>query len=142
MVNFVKGSDNIPTKEEVTQEMDVTEDKMVQNLKNKITANTEASNTTKQLRKNIYESEVFTNRSNQVKIVKPKSFENAKLIGEAIQDGKVIILDLSKLDTALATRILDFISGICFACSIEPEKVEAKIFMIDPNHKIKKMKDA
>lgn len=141
MVNFVKGDNLNQNQEEVVQETktEVNEEKMVQNLKNKLNfTSTSEPTATKTQASNIYESDVFTNRSNQVKIVKPKTFDNAEIIGEAIKDGKVIILDLNKLETPLATRILDFITGVCFAYNIEPEKVDAKIFMIDPQHKRKR----
>lgn len=139
VVDFVKG-DKIASNEEVEQELkqenNASEEKMVQNLKSKL----QFQNTEMNTKSNgtIYENDVFINRSNQVKIVKPKSYDNAEVIGEAIKDGKVIILDLNKLETQLATRILDFVTGICFAYNIEPEKVEAKIFMIDPQHKRKR----
>jgi cell division inhibitor SepF len=141
MVNFVKGESvqQQNEQEEVAQDVKIeTEEKMVQNLKNKLNMNNaaETMNTTK-AKGSLYESDVFTNKSQQVKIVKPKTFENAEVIGEAIRDGKVIILDLNKLDAPLATRILDFISGVCFAYNIMPEKVDSKIFMIDPDHKRK-----
>lgn len=149
MTNFIKGADlNNPAESE---EMEIkrepkrevrreeTEEEMLQNFSKKIAQTSDNfKNTIRSGDSTIYENDVFTNRSNQVKIVKPKSYENAEVIGEAIKDGKVIILDLNKLETQLATRILDFVTGICFAYNIEPEKVEAKIFMIDPDHKRKR----
>jgi len=142
MVNFVKGESvqQQNEQEEVVQDVKIeTEEKMVQNLKSKLNMNqsAETTTTTSKAKGSLYESDVFTNKSQQVKIVKPKTFENAEVIGEAIRDDKVIILDLNKLDAPLATRILDFISGVCFAYNIMPEKVDSKIFMIDPNHKRK-----
>jgi len=141
MVNFVKGDNLNQNQEEVVQETktEMSEEKMVENFKSKLNFNSKVENPgMKTQAATIYESDVFTNRSNQVKIVKPKTFDNAEVIGEAIKDGKVIILDLNKLETPLATRILDFITGVCFAYNIEPERVDTKIFMIDPQHKRKR----
>jgi len=141
MVNFVKGEgvQQQNEQEEVVQDVRIeAEEKMVQNLKTKLNMNqTNEAPASNKAKGNLYESDVFTNKSQQVKIVKPKTFENAEVIGEAIRDEKVIILDLNKLDAPLATRILDFISGVCFAYNIMPEKVDSKIFMIDPNHRRK-----
>lgn len=87
------------------------------------------------------DSDVFTNSSTRVKISKPKSYENVKVIAEAIKDKKVVILDLEKLDNALAKRILDFVYGVCYMDDIAIEKVnEQKIFLIDPSHKINRQK--
>lgn len=82
-----------------------------------------------------YDSEIFVNKSVNVKICKPKSYESVESIGEAIKDQKVVILHMDKLDPNVATRILEFVYGMCFYAGIEPENVDSKIIMIDPKHK-------
>lgn len=82
-----------------------------------------------------YDSDIFVNKSVNVKICKPKSYESVESIGQAIKDKKVVILHMDKLDPNVATRILEFVYGMCFYAGIEPENVDSKIIMIDPQHK-------
>jgi FtsZ-interacting cell division protein YlmF len=82
-----------------------------------------------------YDPDIFVNKSEQVKICKPKSYESVESIGQAIKDQKVVILHMDKLDPNVATRILEFVYGMCFYAGIEPENVDSKIIMIDPKHK-------
>lgn len=82
-----------------------------------------------------YDPDIFVNKSQQVKICKPKSYESVESIGQAIKEKKVVILHMDKLDPNVATRILEFVYGMCFYAGIEPENVDSKIIMIDPQHK-------
>jgi FtsZ-interacting cell division protein YlmF len=79
--------------------------------------------------------QIFINKSQQVRICKPKVYAHAETIGQAIKDNKIVILHMDDLDTNTATRILEFVYGICYAYEIEPENIDSKIFMIDPGHK-------
>lgn len=86
---------------------------------------------------NTYSNEVFTNNSARVRICKPKTYEHVEVIGQEIKSGKVVILDMNRLDENLAMKILQFVYGICFAYDISPENVDSKIIAIDPQHKRK-----
>lgn len=45
----------------------------------------------------------------------PRSYNDAKEIGEPFRDGDAVIMDLSDLDAADAKRLVDFAAGLCFA---------------------------
>lgn len=45
----------------------------------------------------------------------PRTYNDAKEIGEPFRDGDAVVMDLTDLDTADAKRIVDFAAGLCFA---------------------------
>ncbi|WP_066526315.1 cell division protein SepF [Corynebacterium bouchesdurhonense] len=45
----------------------------------------------------------------------PRSYNDAKEIGEPFRDGDAVIMDLTDLDPADAKRVVDFAAGLCFA---------------------------
>lgn len=45
----------------------------------------------------------------------PRTYNDAKEIGEPFRDGDAVVMDLTDLNTADAKRIVDFAAGLCFA---------------------------
>lgn len=45
----------------------------------------------------------------------PRSYNDAKEVGEPFRDGDAVIMDLTDLDPADAKRVVDFAAGLCFA---------------------------
>lgn len=45
----------------------------------------------------------------------PRSYNDAKEIGEPFRDGDAVIMDLTDLEAADAKRVVDFAAGLCFA---------------------------
>lgn len=45
----------------------------------------------------------------------PRTYNDAKEIGEPFRNGDAVVMDLTDLDTADAKRIVDFAAGLCFA---------------------------
>lgn len=45
----------------------------------------------------------------------PRSYNDAKEIGEPFRDGDAVVMDLSDLDASDAKRVVDFAAGLCFA---------------------------
>lgn len=47
--------------------------------------------------------------------VSPRTYNDAREVGEPFRDGDAVIMDLTGLDTAAAKRLVDFAAGLCFA---------------------------
>lgn len=45
----------------------------------------------------------------------PRTYNDAKEIGEPFRDGDAVVMDLTDLEAADAKRIVDFAAGLCFA---------------------------
>ena len=62
----------------------------------------------------------------------PTSFAEARTIGEHYRDGTPVIMNLTELDDADATRLVDFAAGLAFAMRGSMDKVTNKVFLISP----------
>jgi cell division inhibitor SepF len=68
----------------------------------------------------------------RVLIYKPVSYEDTQSIIDNLKDRKPIIVNLDELDTNVAQRILDFISGAVYALSGNIRKAARNIFVVAP----------
>lgn len=70
----------------------------------------------------------------------PRTYNDAKEIGEPFRDGDAVVMDLTDLDTADAKRIVDFAAGLCFALRgnmhnlSRGEETTKRLFAIVPEH--------
>jgi cell division inhibitor SepF len=62
----------------------------------------------------------------------PKSFAEARTIGEHYRDGTPVIMNLTELEDADARRLVDFAAGLAFAMRGSMDKVTNKVFLISP----------
>ena len=62
----------------------------------------------------------------------PVSYEDTKNIIDNLKSRKPIIVNMESIDVEVAQRILDFISGACYALGGVVYKVSSKIFAVGP----------
>lgn len=65
-------------------------------------------------------------------IYKPVSYDDSQVIIDNLKDKKSLIVNLDELDTDVAQRILDFISGAVYALSGNIKKAARNIFVVAP----------
>ena len=68
----------------------------------------------------------------RVLIYKPLSYEDTQNIIDNLKEKKSIVVNLDDLDTDVAQRILDFISGAVYALNGSIRKAARNIFVIAP----------
>lgn len=68
----------------------------------------------------------------EVSIQKPTSFEDSSEICDVLLTGKAAIVNLEGIDVEVAQRIIDFVSGACYAMSGNIQKVSSYIFIVTP----------
>lgn len=66
-------------------------------------------------------------------IYKPSSYEETQNIIDNLKNNRPIIVNLDELDTDVAQRILDFISGAVYALSGNIRKAARNIFVVAPH---------
>lgn len=62
----------------------------------------------------------------------PRTYNEARTVGENFRDGVPVIMNLSEMDDADAKRLVDFAAGLVFATRGSIERVTAKVFLLSP----------
>ena len=62
----------------------------------------------------------------------PRSYNDARRIGEEFRSGNPVIMNLTELDDVDAKRIVDFAAGLVFGLRGSIERVTNKVFMLSP----------
>ena len=70
----------------------------------------------------------------RITTVHPRSYNDARKIGEAFRDGTPVIINLSDMDDADAKRLVDFSAGLIFGLHGAIERVTSKVFLLSPAH--------
>ena len=70
----------------------------------------------------------------RITTIHPRSYNDARLIGESFRDGTPVIINLSDMSDDDAKRLVDFSSGLIFGLHGGIERVTAKVFLLSPEH--------
>ncbi len=62
----------------------------------------------------------------------PRTYNEARTVGENFREGIPVIMNLSEMDDADAKRLVDFAAGLVFATRGTIERVTAKVFLLSP----------
>lgn len=73
-----------------------------------------------------------TNGPVPVTIVRPVDFEDAERVGERYRAGQPVLLDLGEVETPIARRLLDFVSGTIFALRGRISPAGTRSFLLLP----------
>ena len=68
----------------------------------------------------------------RITTVHPKSYNEARVIGERFRDGMPVIMNLTEMEHADAKRLVDFAIGLTFGLHGSIERVTAKVFLLSP----------
>jgi cell division inhibitor SepF len=71
---------------------------------------------------------------NRITTIHPRTYNEAKNIGESFRDGTPVIMNLSDMDDADAKRLVDFAAGLVFGLHGQIERVTSKVFLLSPAH--------
>lgn len=97
--------------------------------------NTRATSQVKNSR-NSRSSKVVPMRSSndmEVCVMKPTHYEETKDIINTLLDGKSVVLNLEGMKLDLAQRIVDSVSGGCYAIQGNLQKISGYIYLVTPN---------
>ncbi|MFS3130267.1 cell division protein SepF [Nocardioides sp. Bht2] len=64
----------------------------------------------------------------------PRTYNEARTVGENYRDGVPVIMNLSEMEDADAKRLVDFAAGLIFATRGSIERVTAKVFLLSPQN--------
>lgn len=69
---------------------------------------------------------------NRITTIHPRTYNEAKNIGEWFRDQVPVIMNLSDMDDADAKRLVDFSAGLIFGLHGAIERVTNKVFLLSP----------
>lgn len=64
----------------------------------------------------------------------PRTYNEAKAIGEEFRIGVPVIMNLTEMDDTDAKRLVDFSAGLVFGCHGTIERVTHKVFLLSPDN--------
>lgn len=70
----------------------------------------------------------------QVVIMQPSDIESAQQAADHIRAGKTVICNIEKVDTKVAQRVIDFITGAAYALDGKVMPVSSVIFVVAPRN--------
>ncbi|HET8795898.1 MAG TPA: cell division protein SepF [Arthrobacter sp.] len=70
----------------------------------------------------------------QITTIHPRSYNDAKLIGESFRDGIPVIMNVTDMGEADAKRLVDFSAGLVFGLHGSIERVTNKVFLLSPSN--------
>ncbi len=62
----------------------------------------------------------------------PRTYNEARTVGENFRDGVPVIMNLSEMDDNDAKRLVDFAAGLVFATRGSIERITNKVFLLSP----------
>lgn len=68
----------------------------------------------------------------RITTVHPRSYNDARTIGQAFRSGVPVIINLTDMDDADAKRLVDFSAGLIFGLHGAIERVTNKVFLLSP----------
>jgi cell division inhibitor SepF len=72
--------------------------------------------------------------SYRITTLHPRTYNEARTIGEAFRQNTPVIMNLSEMDDADAKRLVDFAAGLTFGLHGRIERVTAKVFLLSPHN--------
>ena len=73
-------------------------------------------------------------RGYEVRIMEPRSFDDAAQIVQHLKDRQTIVLNLHLLDKEQSQRTIDFVCGAAHALNGKPQKVGDLVFVFTPSN--------
>ncbi|WP_294156642.1 cell division protein SepF [uncultured Clostridium sp.] len=77
---------------------------------------------------------IHTSTSVKVTITKPVDYEEATEICEALKNRRIVLVNTTVLELKIAQRLLDFISGSCYALGGELQQIEKGVYLLSPSN--------
>ncbi len=70
---------------------------------------------------------------NRITTIHPRTYNEARNIGEAFREGTPVIMNLTDLDDSDAKRLVDFAAGLVFGLQGTIERVTNRVFLLSPS---------
>ncbi|MEO9138636.1 MAG: cell division protein SepF [Jatrophihabitans sp.] len=76
----------------------------------------------------------FSQPTYQITALHPRTYNEARTIGEHFRKSTPVIMNLTEMDDSDAKRLVDFAAGLTFGLHGRIERVTAKVFLLSPHN--------
>ena len=73
-------------------------------------------------------------KKQEIVVLEPLSLDEARQVADQLKSRKSIIVNVKKADKEMARRIVDFLSGICYALDGHVQLIAETIFVFAPSN--------
>lgn len=77
---------------------------------------------------------IHTSTSAKVTITKPTVYDEAQDICDAVKTRRIVLINTTALEIRTAQRLLDFVSGCCYALGGELQEIEKGVYILSPSN--------
>lgn len=70
----------------------------------------------------------------KVVVIKPTSYDEAREISDALKSRKIVLVNATGLETKLAQRLIDFISGSAYVLGATLQEIEHRVYLLSPSN--------
>lgn len=77
---------------------------------------------------------IHTATSAKVSIIRPLDFAEATEVCDDLKNRKIVVINTTSLDIKVAQRLLDFVSGACYALGGEFQEIEKGVYILSPSN--------
>lgn len=88
----------------------------------------------KNLKNNNKVVNIHTSASAKVTITKPTVYDEAQDICDAVKNRRIVLINTTALEIRTAQRLLDFVSGCCYALGGELQEIEKGVYILSPSN--------
>jgi cell division inhibitor SepF len=74
----------------------------------------------------------MTAETSRITTLHPRTYNEARTIGENFREGVPVIMNLTEMDDRDAKRLVDFAAGLVFAVRGNIERITSKVFLLSP----------
>ena len=82
----------------------------------------------------VHADEPLPQQNYQITALHPRTYNEARTIGEQFRKNTPVIMNLSDMEDADAKRLVDFAAGLTFGLRGRIERVTAKVFLLSPHN--------
>ena len=77
---------------------------------------------------------IHTASTAKVMVTKPDNCDDAREISDAIKARKIVLVNATSLETKVAQRLVDFISGSCYVLGATLQEIEQRVYLLSPSN--------
>lgn len=77
---------------------------------------------------------LHTQKHTKIVVAEPNSYDDVQSIADHLKNHRPVIVDLEESERELAKRIVDFLSGTCYALNGNIQKIGQCIFLFTPSN--------